>query len=129
MEPTLYTIGHGRRSWDEFLAILDKHGIDVVVDIRWKPASRWCPWANRRRLEAALGDRYVFDGARLGNPAHFGMTPIPEADHSEALDDLERRLRSGQRVVIMCSEGREDSCHRREIARHLTKGCAAAIVL
>lgn len=75
---TLYTIGHSRMAWERFLAVLDEYAIDVVVDVRWRPASRCCPWANRRTLERALGERYVFDGARLGNPSHFGAPTVPK---------------------------------------------------
>jgi Protein of unknown function, DUF488 len=99
---TPYTIGHGRRSWEEFLDLINSSRIDLVVNVRRKPVSRWAPWANRKRLGAALGDRYLCDGARLGNPVHFGAPPITEAEYSAALDDLERRVRAGLRVAIMC---------------------------
>lgn len=93
MTPTLYTIGHGRRTWEEFLALIDASQISLVVDGRWRPYSRWAPWANRKRLEAALGDRYLYDGARLGNPAHFGALPIPESDYRAAIDARAPRAR------------------------------------
>jgi len=119
--PLLYTIGHGRRPWEEFVAILDRHAIDRVVDVRWKPASRWCPWANRRRLEAALKDRYVWDGARLGNASFFGAEPVPESEYLAGLSDLEARIRCGERVVIMCSETNPANCHRTAIAQALER--------
>jgi len=35
MEPkAIYTIGHGKRERDEFLALLEEYGIDYLVDVR-----------------------------------------------------------------------------------------------
>jgi uncharacterized protein (DUF488 family) len=41
---TVYTIGHSTHPLDEFIAILQAHGIAKLVDIRSYPASRRLPW-------------------------------------------------------------------------------------
>ena len=58
-----FTIGHSTRPLDEFLATLQAHGIETVVDIRAFPMSRRLPQFNREGLEASLaaaGIRYVW---------------------------------------------------------------------
>jgi uncharacterized protein (DUF488 family) len=41
---TIYTIGHSTRTLDEFVALLQSHAIERLVDIRSYPASRRMPW-------------------------------------------------------------------------------------
>jgi uncharacterized protein (DUF488 family) len=41
---TIYTIGHSTRTLDEFIALLQAHGIERLADIRSYPASRRLPW-------------------------------------------------------------------------------------
>ncbi len=38
--PTLWTIGHSTREWDEFLTLLEGERIEAVVDLRRFPGSR-----------------------------------------------------------------------------------------
>ena len=60
---TLYTIGHSTRTLEEFLRVLQAHGIRTLVDIRSFPMSRRLPHFNRESLEKSLpeaGTRYVW---------------------------------------------------------------------
>jgi uncharacterized protein (DUF488 family) len=60
---TLYTIGHSTRPLDEFVAVLQAHAIQTLVDIRSLPMSRRLPHFNREALEKTLaeaGIRYVW---------------------------------------------------------------------
>jgi uncharacterized protein (DUF488 family) len=41
---TIYTIGHSTRRLEDFIALLQAHGIERLVDIRSYPASRRLPW-------------------------------------------------------------------------------------
>ncbi len=41
---TIYTIGHSTRALEEFIALLQAHGIKLLADIRSYPASRRFPW-------------------------------------------------------------------------------------
>ena len=41
---TIYTIGHSTRTLEEFIALLRKHEIALLADIRSYPASRRMPW-------------------------------------------------------------------------------------
>ena len=66
---TLYSIGHGSRSSDDFLALLRRHAIDCLVDVRAYPRSKRHPQFSRIALEGVLsvqGIRYVWEGEALG---------------------------------------------------------------
>jgi uncharacterized protein (DUF488 family) len=60
---TLYTIGHSTRPLNEFIAVLQAHSIQALVDIRSFPMSRRLPHFNRESLEKTLPDagiRYLW---------------------------------------------------------------------
>src|SRR5215469_10403560 len=64
-----YTIGHSSHSAELFLALLANHAIQVVVDVRSAPYSRYAPQFDREILQRALGQggfRYLFLGRELG---------------------------------------------------------------
>ena len=63
------TIGHSNHESDVFVALLRKHGVDVVVDVRSAPYSRYLPHFNKDHLQETLraaGIDYVFRGQELG---------------------------------------------------------------
>ena len=39
--------------------MLEGSGITALVDVRSSPRSRFAPWSNRARLEAALGEAAI----------------------------------------------------------------------
>jgi uncharacterized protein (DUF488 family) len=51
---TLYTIGHSTRPLEEFIAALQAHSVQTLVDIRSFPMSRRLPHFNREALEKSL---------------------------------------------------------------------------
>jgi len=67
----IYTFGHGAQSLKEFLGKINQVKIDIIVDIREKPFSRYHPHFNRNYLEKTLGERYMFGGDFLGGSAEF----------------------------------------------------------
>lgn len=54
MTPTIYTIGHSTRPFDDFVAILRAHRIATLADVRTVPRSRRHPWFSREALAASL---------------------------------------------------------------------------
>ena len=63
------TIGHSNHSADEFVALLGASGVDLVVDVRSAPRSRWVPHFNPDSLEPILERaeiEYSFMGVELG---------------------------------------------------------------
>lgn len=62
---SLYTIGHGNKSIDEFMAELRHYGVMFVADVRSSPYSKWHSEFNRERIEPLLkfhGFTYVYMG-------------------------------------------------------------------
>lgn len=140
---TVYTIGHSNLSEDQFLVLLGQHRIELVVDVRSAPFSRFTPHFNRESLRPMLteaGIQYAYAGEKLGgrppDPSCYrhGVLPEPGADYLQEVDYVVveqrewyqagiRRLRElaqQQRTAIMCSEENPEICHRHHlIARTL----------
>src|SRR5207244_13278444 len=63
------TIGHSNHPLDHFLRLGKDHRIEVVVDTRSQPYSKYSPHYDREPLRdalAAAGVKYVFMGRELG---------------------------------------------------------------
>src|ERR1700686_2401975 len=52
--PVILTIGHSTRPIDEFIALLQQHGVERLVDIRTIPRSRYNPQFNSEALAKSL---------------------------------------------------------------------------
>jgi uncharacterized protein (DUF488 family) len=122
----LLTIGHSNHSAEHFRWLLAKHGVEVLVDVRSWPHSRYVEWADRSRIgdvAREAGAEYLFLGKELGGRPDADQC-YDEAGHvlygkvaksSEFRAGIERLLRGSTRyrVAIMCSEEDPASCHRR----------------
>jgi uncharacterized protein (DUF488 family) len=58
-KPLLYTIGHSNRPIQEFLELLEAHGIKKVIDIRTIPKSRHNPQFNQSDLRVSLKRAHI----------------------------------------------------------------------
>jgi uncharacterized protein (DUF488 family) len=132
-KPVLYTIGHSTRPIDEFLELLNAHGIEKVVDVRTIPRSRRNPQYDQMALRKALRAARVRyqHMPRLGGLRH-ARKDSPNAgwinasfrgfaDHMQSKDfqDGLRRLEAEARkrvTAIMCAEAFVARCHRSLIA-------------
>ena len=124
----LYTIGYGGRAPQDFLALLQSHGIRTVVDVRLRPerSSMGCyakartPDKGIEHLLASAGVRYVWL-QELGN-VFMGMDGWAERYRrliGQAGDQLVERLLQlpdPQPLCLMCAEKRVEACHRKVIA-------------
>ena len=130
---TVYTIGHGDQSVEQFLERSRKAGLDSIVDVRSIPASRLHPqfvgaamdaWLRAAgidyRWEPDLGGfrRPAPDSANTGlrhasfrGYADYMTTDGFAAALAQVLDEADDR-----RVAVMCSETLWWRCHRRLIA-------------
>jgi uncharacterized protein (DUF488 family) len=122
---TVWTIGHGTAELDELFRALSAHSIEVLVDVRTNPYSRYVAQANRETLAAAAaqrGLRYAFMGDELGgqpaDPAHHLPNGKPDYAKMEASTAYGRgisrllALATTQRVCCLCSEEDPARCHR-----------------
>jgi uncharacterized protein (DUF488 family) len=107
----LFTIGHSNHPIERFLALLAEHGIEVLVDVRSYPGSRFNPQFNRKRLEESLaevGIEYRWMGRHLGGR---GDVSVESPEFARDMDVV-IALAAEWNVVITCSEAKPESCHR-----------------
>ena len=53
-QPLVWTIGHSTRSAEEFLALLEAHGVEQIADVRTVPKSARHPQFSKEALHAFL---------------------------------------------------------------------------
>jgi uncharacterized protein (DUF488 family) len=130
---TVYTLGHSTLDLDAFLALLARHGIGGIADVRRFPASRRHPHFGREALAASLagaGVAYDWLPALGGRrPAHRSSPHVGwrveafrgYADHMESAEfagGLARLLElvAARPTAIMCAEAVPWRCHRQLVA-------------
>jgi uncharacterized protein (DUF488 family) len=104
----IFSIGHSNVPLATFIKKLKEHQIEVLVDIRTTPLSRFCPHFNEKPLRATLATqtiKYLFRGANLGGRA-------VNVGYEEAINELTELAQQGKRVCVMCSEKDFNKCHR-----------------
>ena len=108
----IYTIGYGNQKPDVFFGKLLELKINTLIDLRSKPFSRWQGWTNSPVLKKALSNH----GIEYKNIKKLGGMPL-FSDETIAFE-LEKLKELEGNVVVMCSEGNPNSCHRKtDIAR------------
>jgi uncharacterized protein (DUF488 family) len=127
----VWTIGHGTRPAAALIEILERAGVQTLVDVRRYPGSRRNPQYNRGALERLLADsgiayrHAVALGGRLsGEPGEdrFGCIRQPAFRSYAArmsTDDWQAALASvlaETTPCVMCAETPWTKCHRRFIA-------------
>lgn len=135
----IFTIGHSTRSTDELIVPLREAGVDLLVDVRTVPRSRYNPQFNTDALpaplaEAGIGYRHM---GVLGGLRHRPKGAGPSANggwRNEAFQayadyaltpafrvGLGELIGLGQRHVpaVMCAEAVWWRCHRRIVADYL----------
>ena len=133
----VFTIGHSTRPLEDFIGLLQAHGVERLVDVRTMPRSRHNPQFNREALPPALGSariRYTHmaglgglrratrDSPNTGwrNASFRGFADYMQtASFRESLDEC-IELATHERVALMCAEAVPWRCHRSLIADALT---------
>ena len=104
---TVYSIGHGRHAWTDFLALLRKYEIAFLCDVRSAARSRWVQF-NGAVLSANLRENGI------------GYEWLPECGGKVVAKtkDLERgterilELSAEVKTVMMCSESQPLTRHK-----------------
>lgn len=119
----IYTLGHSTRDFEEFLSILKKFEIQLVVDVRRFPSSKKFPWFNKENLEKKLmeeGIQYLHF-AELGGYREEGYETFSKSgEFSQALNKLMEIVKD-KVVAIICAEFFWWRCHRKYIANALVE--------
>ncbi|MFU8795990.1 MAG: DUF488 family protein [Dehalococcoidia bacterium] len=126
----IYTVGHSNVELDEFIALLN--GIEVVVDVRSTPFSKYAPQFGMHNIRAKLrvaGIEYLFLAVEgVGNilggqPRDDGCYENGRIVYERVMErnwyqeGIARLVGLAQRksVAIMCSEEDPHRCHRHHL--------------
>lgn len=129
---TVYSIGHGRHAWQDFLALLQRHEIRFVCDVRNFARSRWVQF-NGAVLQANL----------LENGIGYEHLPETGGKRIAAPEDLNRgierilELSAEMKIAMLCSESQpltkhkvaRANCHRVGLLSPLLKSKGASRVV
>jgi len=127
----IFTVGHSTHELRDFLALLARHRVELLVDVRAHPGSRRVPWTSSGELARSLAQEGIayehvpeLGGRRRPAPGSPNAAWQNEqfrgyADHMRT-PEFEAALRAllteGRRTALMCAEAQWWRCHRRLIA-------------
>ena len=123
---TVYTIGHSSHSVELLAELLGRHAIQVLVDVRSAPYSRYAPQFDTDLLPQSLnkdGFKYLFLGRELGGRPErreyydadgrvVYSRMISDPTFIRGIERLERGMKEF-RIALMCGEEDPAHCHRR----------------
>jgi uncharacterized protein (DUF488 family) len=129
----ILTVGHSTHPIEEFLALIEAHGVQQIVDIRTIPKSRRNPQFNSDELAESLatrGIRYAHLPALGGlrHPRHDSINTAWRNDSFRGYADYMQTpefdrgvsdliaLADGRVTAIMCAESVPWRCHRSLVA-------------
>jgi uncharacterized protein (DUF488 family) len=137
-KPSIFTVGHSTRSIDEFVKLLEAHGVKQIVDARSIPLSRHNPQFNADTSKESLQQAHIRYKhlKKLGGLRHTSKASInlgwrnasfrgfadymATPEFSEGLEAL-MKIATTRTTAIMCAEAVPWRCHRSLIADALSK--------
>ncbi len=122
-ERLIYSLGTSHRTILQFLTLFKEFQLDVGVDVRSFPTSRF-PHFSREALEDFLrskGYSYIYLGRELGGFRKGGYLEYMKSEcFQTGLEKLEE-IGKYRRTAFFCSERFPWKCHRRWIAEALVR--------
>lgn len=126
---TLFTIGYGGRTPDEFVRLLCDAGVKVVADVRLRPdRAHLGSFVRSKDPEKGIEGLLKRSGVGYQSLVELGNVFLDHEDwqwrYRQLLDRtgdllLERLLRLESPVCMLCAEKRHEECHRHLIAERL----------
>jgi len=107
-KPIIHTCGHSNKPIAVFIKLLKDNDIELLVDVRSIPSSRFCSQFNKSALYATLSlhsIKYLWKGENLGGK---GIN----VNYEETINELIALAKQGVRIAVMCSEKDYRKCHR-----------------
>jgi len=121
----VYTIGHSNIPIENLIFLLEKNDIQILVDVRSVPYSKYFSQANKENLDNSLktkGIKYLYMGELLGGrPKDIEIQDeYGEIDYSILKEQynfkkgIERILKGAKdyKLCLLCSEEDPAKCHR-----------------
>ena len=127
----LYTLGHSNHAFGHFVALLRRHAVETVADVRSRPFSRFVPHFSKDRLAALLEDEgigYLYLGRELGGKPVRDDPPVTRLDYAARVEQpafqagVARLLEAAgeRRAAMICRERDPLDRHRLHlIARYI----------
>jgi uncharacterized protein (DUF488 family) len=104
---TVYSIGHGRHAWRDFLALLEKYEIKFLCDVRSVARSRWVQF-NGAVLQTNLEE----NGIGYEHLPETGGKKIAAPDELNGGIERILEIAAEVRTAIMCSESQPLTKHK-----------------
>lgn len=118
----IFLIGHGNIPLEEFMEKIRGKKVNLVIDIRSVPFSKYVSHFNQENLKKALQEKnisYLYMGDVLGGKQSQGFEKyIKSIKFKEALKKLQTKIKN-KRSALMCSEIDCAQCHRKFIGWRL----------
>ena len=122
----LYTIGHSVYEPQNFVSLLKKHNINIIVDVRSTPYSKFASQYNKEALKYYLKENkisYLFMGDLLGarykdknllfDDGKVNFKKVQEIKpFQDGITRLDKGITKGYNISLMCSEKEAFDCHR-----------------
>ena len=121
VEKRIFTLGTSTRIWEEFIHLLRVHQIEMVIDVRSFPTSKFAHF-KRQSMNPSLGEAgfgYSYLGKELGGYRIEGYEAYTQTLSYLVGMELLERMSSRCRSAILCAERLPWRCHRRFIGRSL----------
>ena len=135
----IFSIGHSDHTAEAFVALLARHGVSAVADVRAAPYSRHHPQFSKTALVATLraaGVAYVYLGEQLGGlPAARVRGEMQSSGYAamaatEAFQEGIARVEQGRerhRIALMCAERDPIDCHRALLVGRALAGAGVGV--
>ena len=121
VEKNVLTLGTSNRSWEEFIHLLRAYRVEMVIDVRSFPTSKFAHFKraslNPSLAEAGFG--YYYLGKELGGYRKGGYEAYTQTLPYLAGIELLERMSSRCRSAVLCAERLPWRCHRCFIGRSL----------
>jgi len=120
-EEIIYSLGTSNRGFEEFVNLLKSYAIEMVVDVRSFPTSKFQHFERESLLQSLGGQGfgYYYLGKELGGYRKGGYEAYTQTLEYRVGLELLERMASRCRCAILCAERLPWRCHRRFIGRSL----------
>jgi len=127
MNQQVFTIGHSNHLFRAFLELIQKNNINMVVDVRTSPYSKYSSHFNKKPLMKTLEESeidYVYLGNKIGGKPrdkkfyhedHLQYHLLEKDEkYQKGLQELVDLIPNNT-LVLMCSEENPYHCHRHHL--------------
>ncbi len=126
MKQIVFTLGTSNRKIEEFLKILKKHKINLIIDVRRYPKSKF-EFFNKESLEKILKDEGIgylhvkeLGGFKAENWRELFEGYVKSDVFKDALERVIEMAKE-KRICLICAERDFRRCHREYIAKEIEK--------